>query len=88
MTPIEASEVEEILQRDLGDGWRNIIDEINLENPLGSASISQVHKGRLRATGEEVAVKIKYPNVQNLMEMDLRNLLVVSSYLQKTEVSS
>ena len=32
--------------------------------PLGSASIGQVHRARLKSTGQEVAVKVQYPEVQ------------------------
>ena len=32
--------------------------------PLGSASIGQVHRARLKNTGQEVAVKVQYPEVQ------------------------
>ncbi len=41
--------------------------------PIGSASIGQVHRGVL-ASGEEVAVKIQYPGIDATLESDLRNL--------------
>lgn len=41
--------------------------------PVGSASIGQVHRARLD-TGEEVAVKIQYPGVAESLESDLRTL--------------
>merc|ERR1740117_2679806 len=34
--------------------------------PLGSASIGQVHRAVLRSTGQEVAVKVQYPEAQVL----------------------
>jgi predicted unusual protein kinase regulating ubiquinone biosynthesis (AarF/ABC1/UbiB family) len=42
-------------------------------NPVGSASIGQVHRARLRS-GEEVAVKVQYPGICDTLESDLRNL--------------
>lgn len=41
--------------------------------PVGSASIGQVHRARL-ATGEEVAVKIQYPGVRDSLDADMKNL--------------
>ena len=44
--------------------------------PFAAASIGQVHRGVLR-DGREVAVKIQYPDVQRMVEADLKNLKVL-----------
>ncbi|MEZ4468918.1 MAG: AarF/UbiB family protein [bacterium] len=41
--------------------------------PLGSASIGQVHRGTLH-DGRQVAVKVQYPGVAASLESDLKNL--------------
>jgi len=41
--------------------------------PIGSASIGQVHQGRLHG-GEDVAVKVQYPGIVATLESDLKNL--------------
>ncbi|MGM0575683.1 MAG: ABC1 kinase family protein [Myxococcota bacterium] len=41
--------------------------------PVGSASIGQVHQGTLR-TGEDVAVKIQYPGIADTLDSDMQNL--------------
>jgi predicted unusual protein kinase regulating ubiquinone biosynthesis (AarF/ABC1/UbiB family) len=41
--------------------------------PVASASIGQVHRARLR-TGEEVAVKVQYPDIEEMVRVDLRAL--------------
>ena len=41
--------------------------------PIGAASIGQVHRGTLM-TGEDVAVKVQYPGILESIESDLRNL--------------
>ena len=39
--------------------------------PVGSASIAQVHKARLKETGEAVAVKIQKPAIEQQLSWDL-----------------
>lgn len=49
------------------------IDEIFSEFnpvPVGSASIACVYKARLRATGQEVAVKVQRPHIQDIFVAD------------------
>lgn len=41
--------------------------------PVASASIGQVHKARLHS-GEEVAVKVQYPDIEEIVHTDLRAL--------------
>ena len=41
--------------------------------PVGSASIGQVHRGRLHS-GEEVAVKVQYPGIIDSLDSDMRNM--------------
>ena len=41
--------------------------------PLGSASIGQVHRAQL-FDGREVAIKVQYPGILDSLESDLRNL--------------
>jgi predicted unusual protein kinase regulating ubiquinone biosynthesis (AarF/ABC1/UbiB family) len=41
------------------------------EQPLGAASIGQVHKATIKATGEEICLKIQYPGVAEAVDSDL-----------------
>jgi ubiquinone biosynthesis protein len=41
--------------------------------PVASASIAQVHRARLKS-GEQVAVKVQYPDIEALVRADLRTL--------------
>lgn len=58
--PIPFEKIETILRKNYPD-FDHIFASID-SNPLGSASISQVHRGVLK-TGEEVAIKIKREDI-------------------------
>jgi ubiquinone biosynthesis protein len=49
--------------------------------PVASASIGQVHRARL-ASGEEVAVKVQYPDIEEIVRIDLRALQRIFSILR------
>src|SRR4029077_20613697 len=51
------------------------------ERPIASASIGQVHKARLHS-GEEVAVKVQYPDIEEIVRIDLRALRRIFSLLR------
>jgi ubiquinone biosynthesis protein len=55
-----------------GRGPNELFAEFSLE-PVASASIGQVHKARLHS-GEEVAVKVQYPDIEDIVRTDLRAL--------------
>lgn len=49
-------------------------DEIFSEidpKPLGAASLAQVHKAKLRATGENVAIKVQHSYVRGDANIDI-----------------
>lgn len=56
------------------------IDELFVEfeeEPVGAASLAQVHKARLRETGEVVAVKVQHPNVFRHSLVDIATMEVL-----------
>ena len=50
-------EVRRVVTEDLGRPLEEVFSEFS-ETPVASASLAQVHRARLRATGEIVAVKV------------------------------
>lgn len=42
------------------------------EKPLAAASIGQVHRGKIRATGEYVVLKIQYPGIKKAIDLDMK----------------
>jgi predicted unusual protein kinase regulating ubiquinone biosynthesis (AarF/ABC1/UbiB family) len=65
-------EVEPVLREDLGPAWRLRFEEFD-DTPAAAASIGQVHRARL-TDGTEVAVKIQYPGIAEVMASDVRAL--------------
>jgi len=57
-----------VLAGEFGEDWCRFFEEIDVQ-PLASASIGQVHKGRLKA-GDTVAVKVQRPGAQALFDRD------------------
>eukprot|EP00537_Pseudo-nitzschia_pungens_P007682 CAMPEP_0172362378 /NCGR_PEP_ID=MMETSP1060-20121228/5996_1 /TAXON_ID=37318 /ORGANISM="Pseudo-nitzschia pungens, Strain cf. cingulata" /LENGTH=927 /DNA_ID=CAMNT_0013084871 /DNA_START=408 /DNA_END=3191 /DNA_ORIENTATION=- len=54
-------------------GVENFSDVFDLEQdePVAAASIGQVYKGRLKANGDLVAIKIQRPNCEEIIALDL-----------------
>ncbi len=52
--------------------------------PLASASLAQVHRGRLH-DGREVAVKMQYPDIARIVQIDLRSFVVLVGVLARLE---
>jgi predicted unusual protein kinase regulating ubiquinone biosynthesis (AarF/ABC1/UbiB family) len=63
------SEIEKAITRELGRRPTDVFAEIERE-PVAAASIAQVHRARLH-DGREVAVKVQYPDIENLVATDL-----------------
>lgn len=52
------------------------MDELDIETePLGAASLGQVHKARRKSDGRELALKIQYPGVAAAIDSDLQALV-------------
>lgn len=67
----------QVLREDLGQDPAEVFSGFS-EHPIGAASLAQVHRATLRATGETVAVKVQHPSVlgNSLVDMATMELLV------------
>ncbi|WP_284141802.1 MULTISPECIES: AarF/ABC1/UbiB kinase family protein [unclassified Virgibacillus] len=72
LTPFSYSEVEAIVEKELGASVEELFQSFNHE-PIGVASIGQVHEAVL-PSGEKVAVKIQRPNIGKQIQTDLEIL--------------
>lgn len=52
--------------------------------PVAAASLAQVHRATLR-DGRRVAVKVQYPDIARLVELDLRNLTLILRAVHRLE---
>eukprot|EP00455_Lapot_gusevi_P022309 TRINITY_DN2322_c0_g2_i1.p1 TRINITY_DN2322_c0_g2~~TRINITY_DN2322_c0_g2_i1.p1 ORF type:complete len:563 (+),score=60.32 TRINITY_DN2322_c0_g2_i1:61-1749(+) len=66
-------EIKQIVETSMGKPLSEIFSEFDPQ-PLGSASIGQVHRARLRRNGQVVAVKIQYPGVEKLFRGDIKTM--------------
>jgi len=69
MPPRSWAEMERAITRELGRSPTEVFAEIEHE-PVAAASIAQVYRARLH-DGREVAVKVQYPDIINLVATDL-----------------
>lgn len=74
-----------LFRRDFGVDLEDVFAEFDLE-PVGSGTIAQVHRARLKENGLEVAVKISHPGIDQLITRDLTLLLAVSRVLDSLPV--
>lgn len=71
----------EIIERSYGTSWNEVFGAIN-EEPLGSASIAQVHRATLH-DGSVVAVKVRRPGIVQKMAEDImlmKHLLALAEF--------
>lgn len=66
------SAIEPVLKKNLSTEQLSQL-EIQQE-ALSCASLGQVHRARIKATGEEIVLKIQYPDVDKAIDSDLRAL--------------
>ncbi len=72
-----------VLHRELGRPVEEAFAAID-PLPIASASLAQVHRGRLH-DGREVAIKMQYPDIEKVVRIDLRNFSILVRALARLE---
>ncbi|MBI1495283.1 2-polyprenylphenol 6-hydroxylase [Halocynthiibacter styelae] len=74
----------EVARKCIEDELGRPVDEMfsELSEPVAAASIAQVHKARLRETGEEVAVKVLRPDVERAFRKDIDAFYFAASVVE------
>jgi predicted unusual protein kinase regulating ubiquinone biosynthesis (AarF/ABC1/UbiB family) len=87
--PEDFEKIRELAEAELGATLEESFIDFE-EEPLASASLGQVHRARLPSPGyledgqtEKVVVKIQRPNIDKIIDVDLRAFRVVSGWLQR-----
>jgi predicted unusual protein kinase regulating ubiquinone biosynthesis (AarF/ABC1/UbiB family) len=73
------ADVEQELRRPLSDVFTEFA-----ETPIASASLAQVHRAVL-ADGRVVAVKVLYPGIEHIVDIDLRNIKLYVDVLNRLD---
>lgn len=77
---IPFEQVRAVIERDLGKKVDNLFGEID-PDPLGAASIAQVHRATTK-DGEDVVVKVIKPGIRDVITSDLKLLEFFGEFLQ------
>lgn len=77
--------VEKTLRQQLGSRF----DDLEISTtPIGTASLAQVHRATIKATGQQVVLKVQYPGVADAIDSDLslfKHLLKVTNAVPQTK---
>lgn len=63
-------EIENMFQSDMGVSMNELFSDFN-PDPVGVASLAQVHIATLRNGGERVAVKVQHPSLEEFVPLDV-----------------
>ena len=70
--PVSWQELEPIVRAELGDSFGDLAID---STPIAAASLAQVHRAQIIATGEEICLKIQYPNLAQMIDADFDALI-------------
>ncbi|KAI5956433.1 hypothetical protein KGF54_000908 [Candida jiufengensis] len=75
-------EIEKMFETDLGLNLSDIFIEFD-PNPIGVASLAQVHIAKLRSNGGKVAVKVQHPSLKEFVPLDVELINMVFNLMYK-----
>jgi ubiquinone biosynthesis protein len=84
VSPLPWAQIKEELDRNLPGSVQEIFDRIE-EVPMATASVSQVHRATLK-DGREVVVKVRRPEIEEVIHADLDLLRGIAKVLKGTIV--
>ncbi|OMF94693.1 hypothetical protein BK144_09235 [Paenibacillus sp. FSL R7-0273] len=79
--PVDFSEIKLKVESELGASINEIFAEFNTA-PIAAASLGQVHRATLR-TGEQVAVKVMRPGIEDIIEIDSKSIQIAVRLMKR-----
>ncbi|MCL0098310.1 AarF/UbiB family protein [Dehalococcoidia bacterium] len=79
--PFPEEEAKELVEEELGKSVDELFSDYTT-GPIASASIAQVHRAVLK-NGEEVAVKVQRPGIQQIIETDIEIMFHLAALMEK-----
>ncbi|MPZ22522.1 MAG: hypothetical protein GEU28_03065 [Dehalococcoidia bacterium] len=76
LPPRPFREIRRVVDAELGRPLEQVFAEFE-PKPVASASLAQVHRARL-GDGRQVAVKVQYPDIEEIVKIDLRNIRLIA----------
>ena len=82
--PVDTWEqIDKVLRKNLGENYEmEVFDSID-HDPVASASIAQVHKGKLKSNGESVAIKVQHHYINEQIVIDLFMYKLISKIYER-----
>ncbi|MGI9393043.1 MAG: 2-polyprenylphenol 6-hydroxylase [Boseongicola sp.] len=80
LPPFSTAVAKETVARELGVEFAEIFDDFS--DSVAAASIAQVHKARLVETGEEVAVKVLRPRIEQAFRRDIDAFYFAARFIE------
>jgi predicted unusual protein kinase regulating ubiquinone biosynthesis (AarF/ABC1/UbiB family) len=69
-------DMRKVIEQDLGAKLSDVFSDFD-EEAIAAASIGQVYRATLREDGRDVAVKVQYPGIKDVIRADLQNVGLV-----------
>lgn len=82
-------EIKKVIETELGKPIDEIYTDLD-KKPIGSASIGQVYRAKLKENGADVAIKVQKPHIKKIIDADIRIMEFLANnadkYIKRTQV--
>jgi predicted unusual protein kinase regulating ubiquinone biosynthesis (AarF/ABC1/UbiB family) len=79
---VDFKDMRKVIEQDLGGKISSVFSEFD-EEPIAAASIGQVYRGTLKEDGRDVAVKVQYPGIKDVVRADMQNMGLVLKLMSR-----